>query len=329
MAQEASLSLGTVSNVLNRPELVAKATRTRVLTAIDSLGYVRSEEAKQLRGRASRVLTVMVLGLANPFCAALASGVEQAAHETGLGVMACTGARDPATAASRLALTSHQIRGAVLPSCEDIGRTVSAFRDNANPFVMADQNAPQPSACSIKIDDVTGSRNTVRHLIRLGHRSISYVSGPDRLQQVRGRHRGVLSAIRQASLPATSLLELSCHDLTVSAGKEAGDRFLGLRERPTAVFCANDLLALGVMQALYEADLRVPEGVAIAGYDDIEFAASAVVPLASVSRPAAAMGVRAGRLLIEEATPDAPHEHTHGSALAEQPRRSPAPSPLL
>ncbi|MFI6252189.1 LacI family DNA-binding transcriptional regulator [Streptomyces sp. NPDC051016] len=312
VAREAGVSLGTVSNVLNRPEIVSETTRTRVLTVIDTLGYVRAEGARQLRGWASRVLAVMVLDLANPFCAALASGVEQAAREAGLGVMVCTGARDATEAARHMALmSSHQIRGAVLSSGEGIGRTVSAFRRNAIPFVMTDQNAPQPSACSIGIDDISGSRAAVQHLLRQGHRSIAYVSGPDRLQQVRDRRRGVASAVDLAGLPAASLRELPCHDLTVSAGKDAGDRILGLRQRPTAVFCANDLLALGVMQALYEAGLRVPEDIAIVGYDDIEFAASAVVPLTSVRRPATMMGLQAGRLLIEETAPGARHEHTH------------------
>lgn len=106
VAREAGVSLGTVSNVLNRPEVVAETTRRRVLTVIDSLGYVRAEGARQLRGWAARVVAAMVLDLANPFFTALASGVEQAAREADLGVMVCTGARDPAEAARHMALMS-------------------------------------------------------------------------------------------------------------------------------------------------------------------------------------------------------------------------------
>ncbi|WP_454321143.1 LacI family DNA-binding transcriptional regulator [Streptomyces phaeoluteigriseus] len=312
VAQTAGVSLGTVSNVLNRPDIVAEATRARVLEVIDSLGYVRAEGARQLRGWASRVIAVMVLDMANPFFTALASGVEQAAREADLGVMVCTGAHDPTEAARHLSLiTSHQIRGAVLASGQGVGRTVAAFRRNAVPFVVADQNAPQPAACSIGIDDVTGGHAAVRHLLERGHRSIAYVSGPDRLQQVRDRRRGALAAVSDAGLPATALRELPCTALTVSAGKDAGHRILGLSHRPTAVFCANDLLALGVMQALYEAGLRVPDDLAVVGYDDIEFAASAVVPLTSVRRPAVDMGRQAGRMLIEDTASGVHHEHAH------------------
>ncbi|MFE2048618.1 LacI family DNA-binding transcriptional regulator [Streptomyces sp. NPDC059459] len=310
VAREAGVSLGTVSNVLNRPEIVSEGTRSRVLEVIDSLGYVRAEGARQLRGRASRVIAVMVLDMANPFFTALASGVEQAAREADLGVMVCTGAHDPAEAARHLSLiTSHQVRGAVLASGEGVGRTVAAFRRNAVPFVMADQYAPQPAACSVGIDDVTGGRTAVRHLLERGHRCLAYVSGPDRLQQVRDRRRGALTAIGESGLPSTALRELSCDALTVTAGKDAGHRVLGLPERPTAVFCANDLLALGVLQALYEAGLRVPDDIAVVGYDDIEFAASAVVPLTSVRRPASVMGRQAGRLLIEDTAHGIGHTH--------------------
>ncbi|MFI8170859.1 LacI family DNA-binding transcriptional regulator [Streptomyces sp. NPDC085931] len=312
VARVAGVSLGTVSNVLNRPEIVAEATRERVLSVIDSLGYIRAEGARQLRGWTSRVITVLVHDLANPFFTALATGVEQAAREADLGVMVGTGARDPAEAARHLALiTSHQVRGAVLTAGDGAGRTVAAFRRHSVPFVIADQNAPQPGACSVGIDDIAGGHAAVRHLIEQGHRHLAYVSGPDRLQQVRDRHRGALAAIEEAGLPKSSLREVTGPALTVSAGRDAGHRILGLSDRPTALFCANDLLALGVMQALYVAGLRVPQDIAVIGYDDIEFAASAVVPLTSVRRPAASMGLRAGRLLIEDTARDIAHEHAH------------------
>lgn len=312
VAREAGVSLGTVSNVLNRPEMVAEATRTRVLEVIDTLGYVRAEGARQLRGWASRVIALMVLDIVNPFFTALAAGVEQAAREADLGVMVCTGAHDPAEAARYLSLiTSHQVRGAVITAGEGTDRTVAAFRRNAVPFVVADRSAPWTEACSVGIDDVAGGHAAAGHLIAQGHRSLVYVGGPETLPQVGDRRRGALRALGLAGLPATALLELPCRTLTVDAGKDAGHRVLGLPQRPTAVFCANDLLALGVLQALYEAGLKVPEDIAVVGYDDIEFAASAVVPLTSVRRPAVAMGRRAGRLLVEDTADGLAHEHAH------------------
>ncbi|MFE0449706.1 LacI family DNA-binding transcriptional regulator [Streptomyces sp. NPDC058914] len=214
VAREAGVSLGAVSNVLNRPEVVAETTRTRVLGMIDSLGHVRAEGARQLRGRASRVLAVMVFDLVDPFCTALASGAEQAAREADLGIVVRTGAHDPAQAARHLSsITSHRIRGAVVASGEGVGRTVAAFRRNAVPFVVADQNAPHPAACSVGIHGVAGGQAAVRHLIERGHRSIAHVSGPDRLQRVRDRRRGALAAV----VPLTSVRRPA-----VATGRRAG-----------------------------------------------------------------------------------------------------------
>lgn len=280
VAREAGVSLGTVSNVLNRPELVAESTRTRVLDVIGAIGYIRTDGARQLHGLASRVIAVVTPGPADPFFTAMATGVQQAAREADLGVMVCTDARDPDEERRHLSLiVSHQVRGAVLLSGDGVDRTVAAFRRHAVPFVVADQYAPEGAACSVGSDDLAGGYAAVRHLLELGHRSIAYVGGPDRLASARYRLAGARRAVGGAGLVAASLRALSCPALTVEAGRDAGYRILGLPVRPTAVFCADDLLALGMMQALYRAGLRIPEDVALVGYDDIEYAASAVVPL--------------------------------------------------
>lgn len=139
---------------------------------------------------------------------------------------------------------------------------------------------------------------------------MAYVSGPGDLHQIRDRREGALAALADAGLPPEALVEIPSERLDVAAGRDAGARLLGLVPRPTAVFCANDLLALGVLQALYAAGVRVPQDIAIVGYDDIEFAAAAAVPLTSVRQPAVVMGRLAAELLLEESDDeDGTHEH--------------------
>ena len=162
------------------------------------------------------------------------------------------------------------------------------------------------------MDAVAGGALAVRHLVDAGHRSIAYVSGPPGLNQVRDRRAGALNALAEAGLGPDRLHELPTDQLDVAAGRDAGARLLGLAERPTAVFCANDLLALGVLQAMFAAGVGVPDDLAIVGYDDIEFAAAAAVPLTSVRQPAVSMGALAAGLLLEEtegAGTGKPHEH--------------------
>ncbi|WP_330461564.1 LacI family transcriptional regulator [Streptomyces sp. NBC_00820] len=312
VARHAGVSVGTVSNVINRPGSVTEETRLRVQAVIDRLGYVRSESARQLRAGRSRIISLLVLDMGNPFFVDVARGAERAAREAGIGVMVCNSDQSPAEEADYLSLfAEHRVRGVLLTPADATGRNIDAFRRHRIPFVLVDRVAEGTTECSVSVDDVTGGVLAVRHLVDTGHRSIAYVSGPPQLQQVKDRREGALLALSQAGLPPRALRELPTDRLDVAAGRDAGARLLGLADRPTAVFCANDLLALGVLQALYAAGVKVPQDMAIVGYDDIEFAAASAVPLTSVRQPAVTMGALATELLLEETEADTAADHTH------------------
>ncbi|MFE9171781.1 LacI family DNA-binding transcriptional regulator [Streptomyces kebangsaanensis] len=315
VARAAGVSVGTVSNVINRPETVATETRARVQSVIDRLGYVRSESARQLRAGRSRIMGLLVLDMGNPFFVDVARGAERAARAAGLGVMVCNSAQSPGEEAEYLSLFAEQrVRGVLLTPADATGRNIAAFRRHGIPFVLVDRVAEGTTECSVSVDDVAGGALAVRHLVDAGHRSLAYVSGPPGLNQVRDRRTGALDALAEAGLGPDALRELPTERLDVAAGRDAGARLLGLSDadRPTAVFCANDLLALGVLQAMYAAGVNVPDDLAIVGYDDIEFAAAAAVPLTSVRQPAVTMGALAAELLLEETgAQGAPTAHEH------------------
>ncbi|MYS23608.1 substrate-binding domain-containing protein [Streptomyces sp. SID4948] len=311
VAREAGVSVGTVSNVINQPEIVSEAMRARVQSAISRLGYVRSEHARHLRAGASRLVALLVLDMGNPFFAAVAGGAERAARQAGLGVMVGNSAESRSQESEYLSLFATQrVRGVLVTPADPTGRSLDVLRGQSIPFVLVDRVSADDAACSVSVDSVVGGRLAVRHLIAAGHRSIVYVGGPPDWPQVRDRRAGALAALDEAGVPRSALTVITAERLDVSAGRDAGARLLGLVPRPSAVFCANDLLALGVLQALFSARLRVPEDLAIVGYDDIEFAAAAAVPLTSVRQPAAAMGRLAAEMLLEE-TSDEPGRHEH------------------
>ncbi|MGC9539544.1 LacI family DNA-binding transcriptional regulator [Streptomyces sp. UG1] len=314
VARAAGVSVGTVSNVINRPDTVATETRTRVQSAIDRLGYVRSESARQLRAGRSRIMGLLVLDMGNPFFVDVARGAERTARDAGLGVMVCNSAQSASEEAEYLSLFAEQrVRGVLLTPADATGRNIETFRRHNIPFVLVDRVAEGTTECSVSVDDVAGGALAVRHLVDAGHRSIAYVSGPPGLNQVRDRRTGALNALEEAGLGPEHLRELPTERLDVAAGRDAGARLLGLGgDRPTAVFCANDLLALGVLQAMYAAGVGVPDDLAIVGYDDIEFAAAAAVPLTSVRQPAVTMGTLAAEMLLEETEAETGakrHEH--------------------
>jgi LacI family transcriptional regulator len=319
VAREAGVSVGTVSNVINRPETVARATRERVQEVVSRLGYVRSESARQLRVGASRIVGLLVLDMGNPFFVDVARGAERTARAAGLGVMVCNSASSPEEEAEYLSMFVEQrVRGVLVTPADSTGRDLDLLRRHEIPYVVVDaivDDEDGTGACSVSVDDVIGGEMAVAHLIEQGHRSIVFVSGPghDR-PQIRDRWTGACRAVAAAGLAPETMREIATDRRGVSAGADAVAHLLGMRNRPTAVFCANDMLALGVLQALFGAGVKVPEEIALVGYDDIDFAASAAVPLTSVRQPAMEMGRIAAEMLVKESASDydaESHVHEH------------------
>ncbi|SFD06862.1 LacI family transcriptional regulator [Streptomyces aidingensis] len=317
VARRAGVSVGTVSNVINRPHMVAEETRQRVRAVISELGYVRSESARQLRAGQSRIIALLVLDMANPFFADLAKGAERVARDSGLGVMVCNSAQSSSEESDYLSLFAEQrVRGVLITPADMSGRNLSEFGRHGIPFVFVDRVLPSAEGCSVSVDDIKGGTLAARHLLAQGHRDLVYVSGPMSLKQCQDRRDGALAALAEAGLGPQALRHVEAQRLDVPAGRDAGARLLGMSPRPTAVFCANDLLALGVLQALFSAGVRVPADTALVGYDDIEFASAAAVPLTSVRQPAVRMGREAAELLLEE-TGEAAGRHVHQRIVLE------------
>jgi LacI family transcriptional regulator len=311
VASLAGVSVGTVSNVLNRPETVSGPTRQRVEAAIAELGFVRNESARHLRAGSSRTIGLVVLDISNPFFTDMARAVEDVASEQGLAVILCNSAGDATREARYLdLLTEQRVQGVLITPTADLSPGLDAVRRRGVPLVLVDRRAPAPDQCSVAVDDVLGGRLAADHVLERGHRRIAFVGGSSGLPQVQDRHSGVLAAVRERCGSDDALTVLSPPALTVAGGREAAERIIGLpaARRPTAVLCANDLLALGVLQEMVRHGLAVPGDTAIVGYDDIDFAAAAAVPLTSVRKPRSELGRRAAELLLEEASGES-HRH--------------------
>jgi LacI family transcriptional regulator len=310
VALQAGVSVGTVSNVLNRPELVAAKTRERVFSAISELGFVRNDSARQLRVGRSRTLGLVVLDVANPFFTDVARGVEEVANRHGLAVILCNSNEDLQKEAAHLDLLSElRVRGVLINPVGEASR-ITKLRERGTPVVLFDRLGAPAVECSVAVDDILGGRLAADHLIdHHGHRRFLFVGGPFTLRQVQDRYSGANAAV-EASGDGVEMRVMTTPALNVATGRSAGEQIatLGQSQVPSAVFCANDLVALGVLQALTQAGLRVPDDVAIIGYDDIDFAAAAAVPLSSIRQPRQLLGRRAAELLLAE-TAESEHDH--------------------
>jgi LacI family transcriptional regulator len=311
VAAAAGVSLGTVSNVLNRPEVVSAATRAKVERAMAELGFVRNEFARHLRTGTSRTLAYVMLDATNPFFTDVAQGIELAAEGAELSVVICNSANRTSREQAHLAqLMEQRVLGILMTPTDPQAPWIDAVADRGVPLVIVDRTREDDRFCSVAVDDVLGGRLAVEHLVDQGHRRVAFIGGPQDLGQVRDRFAGAQQAWREAGLPPEDLVELYTSMLTVADGREAGQRLAGMSaaRRPTAAFCANDITALGLLQHAVAAGWRVPDDLAIVGYDDIEFASAAAVPLTSVRQPREELGRTAAQLLMSETTDD---QHLH------------------
>jgi LacI family transcriptional regulator len=320
VASLAGVAVGTVSNVLNHPDLVRPLTRARVEAAMEELGFIPNGSARQLRAGRSRCLGLVVLDVTNPFFTEVARGVEDYAQAAGYAVILCNSdeADDKERRYLRV-LEEQRVRGILITPVHGRAPELRRIRDRGTPVVLLDRPG-SAGQCSVAVDDRRGGEIAVSHLLELGHRRIALVNGPVAIRQCADRRRGALRAVERAGLdPAAVLTEVTVPAMNARAGAAAADDLLsavtsgavasGAPARPTAVFCTNDMLALGLLRRLGQAGVAVPGDLAVVGYDDIEFAADAAVPLTSVRQPKYQLGRAAAELLLDEA--DRPDEHEH------------------
>ncbi|MGO1390947.1 MULTISPECIES: LacI family DNA-binding transcriptional regulator [Brachybacterium] len=311
VARRAEVSVGTVSNVLNRPDIVSQDRRERVEAAIAELGYVRNDAARQLKLGHSRTVGAIVLDSANPFYGQIVGGIESAAESSSLAVIAgSTGNREQRERLYLSLFEEQRVRGILLASTGGTKELIDGIRRRGTPVVLVESSRDATGGSSVSVDDIAGGEIAVRHLAELGRRRIGVVAARQDLRQVADRLHGARRAAADAGI---ELEVLDAEDLTVLAGRAAGMSIVErpAAERPDAVFCVNDLIAVGVLQAFaFRHQISVPEEIALVGYDDIAFASSTVVPLTSVAQPADLMGRTALALLEEEiADPDASPRH--------------------
>jgi LacI family transcriptional regulator len=311
VAAKAGVAVGTVSNVLNKPERVTPSTVELVLATMDELGFVRNDLARQLKMGGGTTLGMIVHNFSNPFFGDLAHACEEAAESLGHTVI--LGSSDQLTGREDRYIDlfeEQRVRGMIVASVGGLTARMSRLIKRGMPLVLLDVGDDDGDFCTVALDGVAGAYVGIRHLIDTGRRRIVFLGGPP--HQVGDRWQGATAAV--AETPGVTLTRVDTRDQTIAAGREAGDRIAAMPAdaRPDAIFAANDLLALGVMQSLVLGDdIDVPRDIAIVGFDDIDYAASAIVPLTTIRQSPAALAEQAIRLVLGHAGDPGAHVHEH------------------
>jgi LacI family transcriptional regulator len=311
VAERAGVSLGTASNALNRPEVLAPETLARVLEAIERLGFVRSSAAHQMRGGSSRAFGAVILDASNPFSTETIRGLEDVVNEQGCAVMVCSSDGSPERESRYLRLLEeHRVQGLVITPTARSLRYLETLRDRGTLVVLLDRRSKDNEFCSVSVDHVRGGELAGRHLFELGHRRIASINGPLHLSQCAEWRRGLRRAARAAGLDASeSIIEYTIDPITAfDQAESAVDSFLALPEGPTGVVCIDDRVAFTVLRTLADRRVRVPRDVSVVGYDDVEFASMFSPTLTSIRAPKYELGRAAAQLLIDE-TVDSQHRH--------------------
>jgi LacI family transcriptional regulator len=312
VAERAGVSIGTVSNVLNRPDVVAGPTRDRVLAVIDEVGFVRNGWASKLRSSQSRTFGLVILDIGNPFFARVARGVEDVADELGYTVMVCNSDCRPVREARHLDfLQEHRVAGLLITPTDPaaVATKLELLQERGMTAVLVDEPSQRGDQCSVAVDDLLGGQIAGRHLLALGRRRIVFVTVVGAFRQFEERLAGLQQEVaHHPNADDIEILVVRLPTLDAVAGHAGVSEILG--HRPDAVFCANDIVALGVLRGLLEAGVKVPGTIALMGYDDIDFAAIATIPLTSIRQPAYDLGRTAATMLLEECAGQ-DHSHRH------------------
>jgi len=296
VARECGVGTMTVSRVINGGELVSSETAARVRDAIRKLGYEPNEAARILKGQSSRMIGLIVPDLADPFFAVCAHAVQSMAVRQGYMPLLLASERDRESESRELAmLKSRNVAGVlIVPSSQSCVAQLKEFRDRGVPVVMFDRTFPGVDAQHVMVDNQQGAERAVIHLLDHGHRDIFCVGYDRQFNSISERIVGYQRAMKQAGLKPSFILA----DQVDGIGDRVVRR-LHASKRPVAVFTLNNVMSMNLLQRLQREGIRVPEDVALIGFDDFELASLLAVPLTAVRQPAEELGRSATRLLLD------------------------------
>jgi LacI family transcriptional regulator len=301
VAQRASVSVGTVSNVITNSIPVSPQLRERVLTAIHDLGYQPSHVARSLKLRRTNTLGLLVSDITNPFFSQLVRGAEEAALEQGY-LLVTFNTDDQVEREKQVldVLRGRRVDGILLvvaPSAETPTH-IAETMGRGTPIVCLDRLPPGISIDAVTVDNTRAARKCVEHLLELGHRRIAFLAGSMHLTTARERLLGYKQAFRKAALPLDPGL-IREGNFRMDSGCKLTLQLLRQPDRPTALFVSNGLMAIGALKAISVVGLHCPQEIAVATFDDSPLNELLSPPLTSVAQPAYLVGYTGARLLLD------------------------------
>lgn len=297
VAEQAGVSVTTVSHVINNTRPVSAERRDRVLAAMNELGYQPNRLARSLRRGQTFTIGMIVPDNANPYFAEMARNIEETAYRNQYSLILCNSEGDLEREKFYInVLLEKQVDGLVLVAA---GSSTDNFASvKMPPMVVVDRDLPHLNADAVLTDNAQGGRLATQHLLDLGHRRIACITGASDVTPTAERATGYRETLAAAGLTVDEALVIK-GDFHYASGYEAAKRLLSGPNPPTAIFACNDLMAVGAIRAGIELGLRLPADLSIVGFDDVQLASYTNPPLTTVAQPKHDMGILAVSLLLE------------------------------
>ncbi|MCO6007656.1 LacI family transcriptional regulator [Actinoallomurus purpureus] len=299
VAAHAGVSVATVSRVLNDSPRVTAETREKVRDAMRALRYRPNGVARSLRTEATRTLGLIIGDILNPFFAAMARAVEDEARAAGYTVVIGNADERPEQQDHYVrTLLEQRVDGLLIcPTAETTPLVEDCVR-SGSPLVFLDRTLPGLDVPAVRADGTEAIHDLVRHIHRLGHRRVAFISGPELLSTGRERTRAFLDAMRECDLDIRDEY-LETGDFQAASGRAIAARFLDLPHPPEVIFTGDNLMALGALDEIRARGLRIPDDVALASFDDVAWFVHLDPPITAITQPAEELGRHAVRVLLE------------------------------
>lgn len=310
VARQANVSVATVSRVFSGANAVREETSRRIRDVAAKLRYTPHVGARSLITSKTHTLGVLLPDLYGEFFSEIIRGIDAAAREASFHLLVSSSHSDSREVESAMRSMRGRVDGLILMSPDIDADTLVANLPEGQPFILLNSAVRNTGIASVSISNMRGAREMVRHLVSHGHRRIAFIAGARGNIDSSQRRRGYRSALSEARLPADPALEMK-GDFTEDSGYEAALRLIDLSPRPTAIFAANDAMAIGALSALRDEGIEVPRDMAVAGFDDIPIARHMSPALSSVHVPIAELGKRACKRLIDALARPEEYEPRH------------------
>ena len=299
VAKLANVSTATVSRVIQNPDAVKEKTRMKVLQAIEELNYQPNVLARYFRRTETKTILVMVPSIENNVFPQMIAGIDLIAHQSGYKVLLGNTYQDPDKAYSYLEeLKQKQVDGVILLTTRLDNNVITDIADKY-PVVLTSDFIAELNVPTVAIDNISSARNAVEHLLQLGHQRVGMITGPLDIPLSRDRLKGYRQALLERGIGIDGVL-IQEGDHHYESGYNQMNKFLALENPPTAIFAANDSMAMGAVKAVKAHGLRVPEDIGVVGFDNIQFSDIFEPSLTTVAQPFMEMGQRSMELLLKQ-----------------------------